>query len=733
MMKKSNAFTAVLAFAFILVTLVSQSSTAWGWGAGMHASLTAQAHDDMTKRWKSALDRGLMMYGSWGPDVWYILSDDFMELLCPIACGADNGRVSNECWGRYNDPDRYFNYTRHLLANAESMEALSWVFGYGAHAVEDWRGHMEYIIPDWVNPEGQLFNRHTLIDSSGAALAFNVDGLYGYPSGFGMDKIGYGYRDGGLLTAENAEEISGEREPWLGMSVHIVDGVNGRQVKWKGILNEEITHLAGESISVMTDRASLGSASEGILANQYGMDQYDSIGTRFPIVVEDGSVAIECGTNFRQRMEAEEGYGYPIACQIGFAAVSGLTQWPHYLKPAAEEGEDIIVDKERVALWMDKIANYYESAGNRLDDKAVFGINEDTGLSEKHLYGVDDRDFTFGRSMPEIVSEVLTLSVQDIVERLYENGHVIGTALQSRVNPVDKARFVDMDFHYRPRMSAWPGSLQFEEQSISLLPQSPGPFAVMQLAFDVSPNASNHGNELVFPYYLAHLNFKRDEMSGTGALRVSLAYRDEMNEVIGDERSFTVDLDNLTLGEDVSGLAHLEQEGDSHTLTVLMDNEEGGWHYYLEGGPRVALTLQVELLITDSDYPPYELLLDIVAQGYCDKPSVFEPPDASTDNSECPLYVPDFPEPEFETEADGDEEVELEFEMQDAETESPSPGSDGDIEPEEEDLPSDGDDDQILAPETSDGGGCSQTNQSGMLLLLLLTLMIVRQSKRLGR
>jgi len=714
---------------FVFTLMTFYSADLYAWGAGMHASLTARAHEQMTARWKTSMDRAIMMYGSWGPDVWYILSDEFMGNLCPIACGGDNGLISNECWGRYeNAPDRYFAWTRQLVANADSLESLSWAFGYGAHAIEDWRGHLEYIIPDWENPSGELFNRHTFIDSTGAALAFNVDGLYGYPANFGMDKMGYGYRTGGLLNSENAYADGGERDPHYGMSVEIIKNTSGRKVRWMGILYEDAMNLAGESISRMADYASLGSASEGILAARYGLNAYDGIGNAYPIIIENNSVAIDCSTNFRQRMESEDGYGYGIACQINLGAASGLAQWHNYLKPAAEEGEGIIVDSEKVALWMDRIANHYESGGTRMDDNAVFGINEETGLSEKHLYGVDDRDFTYGRSMPEIVDEVLTLSLQDIVQRLFENGPMLGTVLQSKLNPVDKARFVDFGFHYRPRLSAWPDEMEYEEQTVTLIPGAPGPFAKVQLPVDISPQEINNGKDLVFPYYAARVIFDSVNMQGVGSLRFSIAYRNEAGEAVGDERSFDVGIKDVSFPEDVSDIAYLLVEGGGFfNVQVLLDNTQGGWYYYKADGPRMAMTLQVELVMTDESSPPYDQQLDIQIEGYCDKPDIEKLLEPSDDNSACPLDVPDFPEEESEMEAEteGDGDAEIAFE-DDSEATTPA---DGDIDSDMADAAES--DKEVTASDSSDdnGGGCAQS-QSGVIVLLAAMLFLIPGRRR---
>ncbi len=625
-------------------------STIFAWGAGMHATLTAHAHERMSKPWKDALDRGLLMHGSFGPDVWYILSDEFMSYLCPVACGSDDGRISNECWGRYEDPDRTFAYTRHLLASAKSLQAASWAFGYGAHAVEDWRGHMEYIIPDGENPEGNLYNRHTFIDSTGAALIFNLEGLHGYPSRFTPDPLMYGYADAGFLTTDGAEP-SGERNPDLGLAVVVEDGSQGRQVRWSGVMREAATGLSGEAVADMADEAGLGSASEGILAALYGRSDYDALGHAYPIVVADGSVAIDCGTDYRQRIESEEGYFYSMPCQVNLGAVSGLAQWDSYLKPAAESGEDIVVNGEKVAFWMDAIAKEYTHGGVRLDDRAVFGIDEETGLSTKHLYGVDGRDFTFGRSMSEIVDEVLELNVQDVITRLFENGHIIGTLLQSPLSPLDKARFVLPGFAYRPRLSAWPESLPYRSENVNLLPEAPGPFARFELAVDMQSMDSNAAPERIFPYYLATLRLPRGDGYGRGRLHASIGYKNREGNWLSEPQRTAVEFPAFTVTTPADFL-HVTEENGIRTLRVRLDNSDGGYYVHHPDPTEAALVLELELEVTDTAEPPFDWLFEAVLETYCHAPDLSAPGLASDDNSACPLEAPDFPD-----EADGDGET----------------------------------------------------------------------------
>lgn len=719
-----------LFFLLLLATLLLSPALAFGWGAGMHATLTAHGHERMTARWKDALDRSLLIYGSFGPDVWYIQKvGEEAELVCPVACGPDDGRISNECWGRYDiDPDRYFAYARQLLVNADSLPAVSWAFGYAAHAVEDWRGHMEYIIPDWVNPGSGMKNRHTLVDASGAALAFNYKGLHGYPSHITMDRNIYGYMDGGFVNAANAQ-AHGERNPLWGLALDIRSSSSGRRIFWSGILDEATHHLGAETLGYMADFASLGSASEGILASVYGLThRYDSIGADWPIVVEDGQVAINCGTNYRQRLISEQGVGHPFACQIYNASLlSGVIYgalkpaiWFNYLKPADDGSDQIVVDDAMVELWMDRFANHFEWDGVRLDDQAVFGINPETGLSEKNLRGVDGRNFTYGRSLAEIVGEVLELSVQDVLEQVMEQPAFVGAVLQSRLNPVDKARFVAFGFAYRPRLSAWPETLAYQEQTITLHPQAPGPFAQLQIPVDISTPDSNAAPDMVFPYYLVTLQVESETAFGTGRLRGVVQYRDADNSVLDSPLgSFEVDTDGEAFENpsEIAALATHDAEGVE--IRVLLDNRTGGWYFHNPESQRAALTLDLELGVTDPSRPPFDFIVNAVIQPYCSRPDLNAPGAPASDNSACPLEVPEFPEPD----GDGDHDQEEDAEVPD-DTEEPVVDGDDTEEP-----VADGD---TGAQPGSGGGGCRSlaTTASTGLFILLIGLALTRRRIR---
>ena len=684
----------------LLFVLSCSPFAAWGWGAGMHATLTAHGHERMTERWKDSLDRGLLIYGAWGPDIWYILSDDFMSYLCPIACGGDDGRISNECWGVYDDEDRYHAYTRHLLANAESLQEISWAFGYGAHAVEDWRGHMEYIIPDWENPEGELYDRHSFVDSVGGVLTFNVDGLYGYPTTYTMDRWAYGYANGGFLTQENTQ-ASGERNPDIGGVVRIVEDDRGkRRLVWQAEVVEEATGLSPDGLCRVSDAASLGSASEGILAALYGETRYDDVGSSYPIVVENGRVAINCGTNFCQRLQPAEdtGFGGGIACQIGVASVSGLAQWDDFLQPADAEdttNDNVVVNMEKVQLWMDRLAGEFENGGTRLDDNAVFGINPDSGKSEKHLYGVDGRDFTYGRTMPEIVSEVLEFSVLDLVTQLYENGHIVGTVLQSRLTPIDKARFSAFGFHYRPRMSAWPEALPYENETILLDPPPPGPFAKAQWAADLNGTSHNPAPELIFPYYVATLTLEPETLHGLGRLAVATSMSDGTTE--DDVRELFVYDSQNGFAETESGSSFYVEENGLLTFRTVVDNTQAGRYTYAQSPHRVARIISLSLQAVDETQPPFDWQTDFVVQGYCEKPDPSTPGEASADNAACPLEPEDY--------------------------------EDGDV-AEDGDQAEDGDTTGNGADDSGSDGGCSQSGNGTFAFLLMLSLGLAARRPR---
>ncbi len=703
---RRSMLACLLCLSLVFSTLLP-SLPAWGWGAGMHAALTAHGHERMTLRWKDSLDRGLLIYGAWGPDIWYILSDDFMAYMCPVACGSDDGRISNECWGVYEDEDRYHAYTRHLLASAESLQEISWAFGYGAHAVEDWRGHMEYIIPDWEDPEGDLYDRHSFVDSTGGVLAFNVDGLYGYPSDYTLDRWAFGYANGGFLTTEN-HHATGERNADIGAVVKVKDNGRGkREVVWTAELSEEATGLSPDGLCRINDAASLGSASEGILASLYGETDYDSLGHEYPIVVEEGRVAINCGTNFCQRLQpAEEtGFGGGIACQIGVASVSGLAQWDDFLKPADAEDEtndNIVLDQEAVQTWMDRLAGEWENGGTRLDDNAVFGINPDTGKSEKHLYGVDGRDFTFGRTMPEIVSEVLELSVQDLLIRLYENSHMVGTVLQSRLTPIDKARFSAFDFSYRPRLSAWPERLSYQGEEVVLDPPPPGPFATVDYALDMNSPAHNAAPQMVFPYYVASFTLEEDTLHGHGRLVASThlgdgsTTKEDMELFIYDSESGFVATQEtrarMTTTED--GLLHFQ---------LVVDNTQAGAYTYATEAHGMARVIRFSLNAVDSSQPPFDWQADLRVQAYCDLPDLDALDEPATDNAACPLDEPESVE-------DGDEPT-------DGDDGNPTDEVDGDVV------------EGMNTPENAsdDGGCCHQAQPFGFLLFMLLFGMACRR------
>jgi hypothetical protein len=737
--------TALKLLIFVFISLVIAPGIAFGWGAGMHATLTAHGHDRMTARWKDALDRGLLIYGSFGPDVWYIQKiGEEAELACPVACGSDDGRISNECWGDISKgADRYFAYARQLMVNADSLAAVSWAFGYAAHAVEDWRGHKEYIMPGWRNPGSGNKNRHTLVDSSGSALAFNYQGYQGYPSTYTMDRTTYGYVNGGFVNADNAH-ATGERNPHVGLGLDIRTNTSGRLIHWDGVLDEATTGLSVETIRYMGDNASLGSASEGILAALYGITgRYDSLGNDWPIVTANREVAIDCGTNYSQRMISEEGVGYPFACQIYHASLlSGVIYgakkpaiWFNYLKPADDTSDQIIVNDEMVELWMDRFVNHFEwEDGVRLDDTAVFGINPETGKSELRLIGVEGRDFTFGKTLPEIVSDVLEQSVIDLVERVYEQPALLGAVLQSRLNPVDKARFVSFGFHYRPRLSAWPETLDYQEESIRLIPSAPGALNQVDISVDVSADELNAAPTMVFPYYVVTLRIETESAQGTGQLVGQIAYRDDSGEPLEEPlANFALDLDGATLTDPESvALVELTDSVD-YTVRVLLDNTTGGWYFYNPEALRAALALRLSLEITDGSQPPFDYIIDSSIQPYCTRPDLSAPGEPSQDASNCPLDVPDFPEPDGDTDSDSDLEMDLEEEtVPDGDSDQETVIKDGDIEDdnviEDGDLTPDGDTDLDPVTEGS-SGGCAQTqaSTSGLLLLLGLALLAFRR------
>ncbi len=634
---------------FILLTVCSPN-LAWGWGAGVHGVLTVHGYERISHRWKDAFNLGLLIHGSYGPDVWYILSDDFMASFCTVSCGKDNGKISNECWGHYTNPDRTFAWSRHLVANARDIPEISWAFGYAAHAVEDWRGHMEYIIPDWVNPSGSLFNRHTFIDSAGAALVFNVHGLHGYPTDILAHPMLYGYENTGFLSTENAETMFGNRNPKLGYAVDLERYSDGTMhIDWKGVIDEATTGMNPESMLQMTDAASLGSSSEGILASLYGVTEYDNLGHGYPIVVENGESAIDCSTNYRQRMTGKEGAGGSLPCQASMGVVSGLAQWTSYIKPTGKDG-DIVPDLQTIEKWMDYIAVEYENGGVRLDDRAVFGIDPETGLSTKHLHGVDDRDFTYGRSMPEIVSEVLEFSVQDLVDRLFENPHMIGTVLQSGANPFEKARFVEFGASYRPRMSAWTETMEYENETVILHPAAPGPFARVDFPIDLRSATDNPAPEMIFPYYRLDVALETADFHGTGLLDVETAVVDEDGIADGEIRTATLDLATMQWQASDETVSTPQTDETTTRFSVFVENSSRN-EYFATDAPARAFMISLILNVSDEAQPPLDLQIDATLQGFCEKPD--GDTTAPTDNADCP---PVAPENEDGSEGDSDTE-----------------------------------------------------------------------------
>ena len=465
-----------------------------------------------------------------------------------------------------------------------------------------------------------------------------------------------------------------------GLGVAVIEGRTGlRRVEWQGGLYQD-AGLTAEALTAIMDNTALGAASEGIVAAAYGETQWDSTGSGFPIVVEDGSVAIQCSTDLAQRMEGVNGFGTTIACQINLAAVSGLAQWDSYLKPASDEGDDIAVDTEAVTQWMDALANNYSNGDVRLDDRAVFDIDPDTGKSRADISGIDGRPFTLGKTMPEIVEDVLDKSVEDIRGWLLENPHVMGTILQSALNPVDKARFVDFGINSRPRMTAWPATLNYEDQPVNLLPEAPGPFARVQLPVDVSPADSNAAPEMVFPWYRVSITVDTSAMQGSGELMFALDYRCDTGEVLESLGTRTYDIATASLGDgDIP--AAMDTSGEYATVILILDNSEAGRYFYSHGSDRAALTLSTELQVVDEAQPPYNLILDITLQPLCDMPAdIAAEPAAYPEAGSCPVEEP--------------------------------PAADGD-----------GDEETAETPQTSDAeDGCALAGDSMLMLLMLMSL-----------
>lgn len=639
---KKNALRSPVLFALTAVCLLTllPEKSAFAWGAGMHATLNARAYERMTQRWKEAIDPDLIIYAAWTPDAWYILAEEMLSGSCGIACGAPDDSMSNECFNDYI-PDRYFSYTRHMLANADGLKAISYALGYGGHAVGDYRGHLEYIIPDWRDPQGNgtiPISRHTFVDSVGDTLAFNVEGLYGYPTKYLTNKALYGYPSEILSEANYA--ATGSRNPYGGLVLIVETNYAGkRKAVFKGILDETAKGLSISSVVSMMDDSALSSVSEGLVAALYGLNDYDGGGRPFPVVIENGSAAINCATDLKQRMESEGGFGNSMPCQVTLANVSGLAQWTSFLKPADDAGQEVVVDKDKVAEWMRNIAVEFKSGDVYLDDPHVFRIDAQTGKSTADLKGIDGRGFTLGKTMPEILDEVLDKNIQDITDRLLENQHVLGTILQSKAGAFDKARFVSFGFHYRPRLTAWGATVKYKGADVKTLPETPGTFSSVEIPIDMRPKDKNFAPEMVYPFYVATIEAGSSAMKGKGTLEAEIIYKDAAGAELEKKSSFAL---NLQTGEmsGGEGFASLAKNAKGYAVKLLADNSNGGKYFYAKDLAQAALVIKIKLAAADPAEPPYDLQLDAVVQPYCAKPDLSKSETPSGDNSACPLAEP---------------------------------------------------------------------------------------------
>lgn len=591
-----------------------------GWGSGMHAMINLKAHERLKARWSTALDRNLLLWAAPLPDVWYIPQIELLQGTCGLACGEADGSIANEGWGDYQ-PDHTFNYTRHLLANAGSLAEVSLAFGYGAHQIGDYRGHLEYIIPNWRDPEGNgtiALDRHTVVDSVADVLALNVKGLGGYPADFTISRLAWGYADA-PVSATNAEEKGG-RDSRLGYNVEIVSERGKRKVVWKNALSESVTGLSARALTTLVQNAAESSASEGILAALYGQTTgYGMADERYPIVIDAGAVNVNCATDLAQRLDGPGGFGNPFACLIGLSSVSGLVQWRSFLKPAQATGNDLVLDLDLVESWISKLAKGYSNGDVRLDDERVFEIDPQSGKSTADLVGIDGRHYTLGRTMGEIVSDVLTRNIDDVTERCYLNPRLIGAVWQSKLSPFDKARFVSFDFEAHPTLSAWPATLPYDARTVALAPAAPGPFARAELALDLRPKEAGGAPELVFPYYMAMIEIGREGFSGTGSLIGELALRAADDQPDALRNRFTLDLES---GEalELASWGRLTTDTDGrHRLRLLLDNRDAA--AYLKGRNEArALVLSLSLAITDAAKPPLDLPLRVMLTSYCERP-----------------------------------------------------------------------------------------------------------------
>jgi len=210
----------------------------------------------------------------------------------------------------------------------------------------------------------------------------------------------------------------------------------------------------------------------------------------------------------------------------------------------------------------------------------------------------------------------------------------------------------------------------------------------------------------VFPYYVVELHFEPELLNGVATLKNEIAYLGTGEEESEQLASVDVDLKTQTIltPEETDVVMFAESEPGA-MLRILLDNSDGGWHFYEEGLSEKALTLNMIMEITDDLNPPYDWQFDIAIRPYCEKPDLRAPGPQSTNNETCPLAKPDFPEPEEEI-TDGDEEME------------------------ESDMEPDGDD--VTPPaEGSGSSGCGHTSiPNGLwLALLMVGLMGLRRSR----
>ena len=158
--------------------------------------------------------------------------------------------------------------------------------------------------------------------------------------------------------------------------------------------------------------------------------------------------------------------------------------------------------------------------------------------------------------------------------------------------------------------------------------------------------------------YVNEIELDKSNMYGTGLLNGVVAYKNSTGEILNEQLSFILDLANLSLTKlDDNGsytddnnnvainnnenieksLIIVEQNNGIKKLRLILNNSNGGKYYYSNTKKDIVLNLSLSLEISDIEKPPYDLLLDIVIQPFCEKPLLTNPEKPDTSNKNCIL------------------------------------------------------------------------------------------------